>query len=137
VWLAGKARRFSLVLLGAFGAISALHTGIWLFGLMAHTIRGRTQELGIRMAVGAWPGRLRRLVFRQAARLVGAGLVAGLLLFGLASGLMRGMVYGIATLDPATLVGVACVVGMVALAGTWIPARMATQVDPAAALRAD
>jgi predicted permease len=136
-WIAGKARRFSLLLLGAFGAISALLTGIGLFGLMAHTIRGRTQELGIRMAVGAWPERLRGLVFRQAARLVGIGLVAGIVVFALASGLMRGMVYGIGTLDLVTMVGVALVVGIVTLAGTWAPARMATRVDPAAALRAE
>ncbi|MGH7586156.1 MAG: ADOP family duplicated permease [Gemmatimonadales bacterium] len=137
VWLAGKARRFSLLLLTAFGAISALLTGIGLFGLMAHTIRSRTQELGIRLALGAWPGRLRRLVFQQAVRLVAAGLVVGMLAFTLASGLMRRMVYGVATLDAVTLVAVALVVGLVTLLATWAPARMATRVDPAAALRAE
>ncbi len=137
VWSAGKGRRFSLMILAAFGAVSVLLTAIGLFGLMAHMIRTRARELGIRLALGAWPAQLRRLVLRQAATLVGTGVVAGVALFLLGGGLMRGMVYGVVTDDPLTIVAVAMVVVFVALGAVWRPAKMATRINPAAALRAD
>lgn len=137
VWSAGKGRRFSLLILGAFGMVSAALTAIGLFGLMAHMIRMRTRELGIRLALGALPRRLQRLVLRQAAALVALGVALGVVAFLLGGGLMRRMVYGVVTNDPVTIVAVALAVGLLALTAVWQPARMATRIDPAAALRAD
>ncbi len=134
---AAHARRFSLFLLGAFALASVVLTGIGLFGLMAHTIRSRTQELGLRMALGAGPRLLRLLVLGEAARLVSIGVAVGLAAFAAISGVLRNQLYGVAPHDPIALGAAGVVVAGVALLATWAPARMATQIDPASALRVD
>jgi ABC-type antimicrobial peptide transport system permease subunit len=134
---AGKARRFAATILAVFAGISALLTGIGLFGLMSHTVRATTQELGVRLALGAWPALLRSLIFRRSARLVGVGTGIGLVVFLLVSNALRGVLYGVAARDPTTLGAVVLTIAGVSLLASWIPAHMASHVDPVSALHAD
>jgi len=102
---------------------------------MSYTVEQRTQELGIRMALGAGQGDMLKLVVRQGMLLTGIGLVIGLAAsFGL-NRLLADLLFGVKTTDPVTYVAVAAILISVALAATYIPARRATKIDPIAALR--
>ncbi len=134
---AGKPRRFSLMLLSVFGFIALLLTVVGLFGHMSHNVRTREHELGIRMALGAWPGRLIRMVLRQGLVLVALGTVTGLVLaFGL-SRFMSALLYGVAPSDPVTFGAAAVLVFCVGLAASYLPARRVSRVDPVVALRTE
>jgi len=132
---ANAPRRFAMVLLSAFSAIALALTAVGVFGLLAQSVRGRRQELGVRMAVGAWPTSLRNMVVGEGLRLAAAGLAAGLVLLLLTSGLLRRVLYGVPVHDPLTLGGVAVLVLMVATVASWWPALQATRVDPIQVLR--
>lgn len=132
---ANAPRRFAMLLLTAFAAIALALTAVGLFGLLAQSVRGRRQELGVRMAVGAWPGALRNMVVGEGLRLAGVGLATGLALLLLASGLLRRVLYGVPVHDPVTLAGVAILVLVVAIVASWWPALQATRVDPIQVLR--
>jgi putative ABC transport system permease protein len=120
-----------------FAAAALLLATIGLYGVMSYLVAQRQQEMGIRMALGATGGDVTRLVLRGAAQLVAVGLAIGLpLAIGL-SQLLRGALYGVSATDPLTLVGIPLLLSAVALLASWMPARRATRVDPAMALRAD
>lgn len=128
-------RRFAMLLLTAFAAIALALTAVGLFGLLAQTVRARQQELGIRLAVGAWPTALRNMVVREGVWLAGGGLVAGLGLLLLGSGALRNILYGVPAHDPVTIAVVAIVILTIACLASWWPALQATRVDPIRALR--
>lgn len=132
---ANSPRRFAMLLLTAFAGIALALTAVGLFGLLAQSVRGRRQELGVRMAVGAWPASLRNMVVGEGLRLAVAGLAAGIGLLLLTSGLLRRVLYGVPVHDPLTLGGVAILVLVVATVASWWPALQATRVDPIQALR--
>lgn len=132
---AHQPRRFSLVLLSAFGVTALLLTGIGLFGHLRHSILTRQHELGVRLALGAWPGRLVRTVTGQGVALVAVGAVGGLVLAFGASRFMAVLLYRIAPTDPVTFVAAALVVLGVGALASYAPARRVARVDPAAALR--
>ena len=130
-------RRFSLLLLSLFAAIALLLSSLGIYGVMAYSTSQRRHEIGIRMALGAATPDVLRLVLRQGMRLVLLGLAIGL--FG-AWGLSRvlaGQLYGISARDPFTYAAVALLLGTVAFAATWLPARRATRVDPMISLRSE
>jgi putative ABC transport system permease protein len=130
-------RRFSLLLLSLFAAIALLLSSLGIYGVMAYSTSQRRHEIGIRMALGAASPDVLRLVLRQGMGLVLLGLAIGL--FG-AWGLSRvlaGQLYGISARDPLTYAAVATLLGAVALAATWLPARRATRVDPMISLRSE
>jgi putative ABC transport system permease protein len=130
-------RRFSLLLLSLFAAIALLLSSLGIYGVMAYSTSQRRHEIGIRMALGAATPDVLRLVLQQGMRLVLLGLAIGL--FG-AWGLSRvlaGQLYGISARDPFTYVAVALLLGTVAFAATWLPARRATRVDPMISLRSE
>jgi predicted permease len=134
---ARQPRRFSLMLLAAFGLTALLLTAVGLFGHLSHSIRSRERELGVRMALGAWPGRLVRAAAGQGVLLVVTGAVVGLLLaFGL-SRFMAALLYEVAPFDPLTFSATALVVLGLGAAASYVPARRASRVDPAAALRVE
>ena len=127
--------RFSLLLIGVFATIAALLAGVGLYGVMSTIVRQRTAEIGVRMAVGAEPARIFRLVIGQGLLLSGAGMVAGLLAaFGLTR-LMTSMLVGVKATDPSTFAAMAVLFFMIAALASWLPARRAARLDPIAALR--
>jgi putative ABC transport system permease protein len=127
--------RFSLLLIGVFGSIAGLLAGVGLYGVLATTVRHRTAEIGVRMALGAEPAKVFQLVVSQGFRLsaigIGCGLVAA---FGLTQ-LMKAMLVGVRASDPATYVVMVLLFLLIAALSSWIPARRAAALDPVNALR--
>ena len=134
------AQRMAANLLGAMGVLALLLAAIGLYGVMAYAVGQRTQEMGIRLALGASPGSLLSMIVGQGMRLTTAGLVIGLVLalgaFG-SIGAVRTLLPGISPLDPITFVAVPVTLAAIALLATWLPARRAGRVDPLVALRVD
>lgn len=130
-------QRFNLTLVALFAALALTLATIGIYGVVAHWVRQQTREIGVRMALGAAAGDVRKMVLRQTltTTLIGVGL--GLLVAAVASRAMAGLLYGIGALDPLTFGGVSALAIVVALATAWLPARRATSIDPAIALRAD
>ena len=127
--------RFLMLLLGAFGALALLLAAIGIYGIMAYAVRRRTREIGIRMALGARPGDVLRLVVGQGMRLAALGLLIGIFGALLATRLMQKLLFGVSATDPLTFVTIALLLGGIALIATWLPARRAVVTDPTAALR--
>jgi putative ABC transport system permease protein len=130
-------RRASLTLLGAFAGIAMLLAAIGLYGLIAYSVTQRTQEIGVRMALGARARDVLVMVLCQGLSLAAAGVAAGLLAALLLSRLMTGLLYGVGAADPWTFVVVPLVLALVAVLASVLPARRAARVDPMAALRSE
>ena len=132
------AQRMAANLLGAMGVLALLLASIGLYGVMAYAVSQRTQEMGIRLALGASPGSLLNMIVGQGMKLTTIGLVIGLALslaaFG-SIGAVRTLLPGISPLDPITFIAVPIVLGLIALLASWIPGRRAGRVDPLVALR--
>jgi putative ABC transport system permease protein len=128
-------RRFVLILAIAFGLLALTLAAVGVYGVMALVVSERTQEMGIRLALGAEPKRVLGLVVRQGAVLAGAGIAIGFLAALALTPMMSGQLYGVAAMDPATLAGVPLLLLFVALAACVVPARRAMRVDPVTALR--
>jgi putative ABC transport system permease protein len=120
--------------LGVLGLILAL---VGLYGVVAYAAAQRTHEIGIRMALGARPGEILRLMAGQALLLVGAGLLLGLGAAFAAGRLLRGFFVGASGTDPVTYAAVTLLLAFIALAACYIPARRATRIDPMVALRGE
>ena len=108
-----------------------------MFGVVAGLVSERTREIGIRMALGATPGEVGRLMVRQGMRLPLLGIALGAVLAIPAAQTLRGLVYGVSPRDPRVFITVVLGLGVVALVATIIPARRATRVDPRIAMGAD
>ena len=127
--------RFNMWLMTVFGAAALLLAAIGIYGLMAYSVEQRTQELGIRMALGAQAADVRRMVVAQGMGLAALGLAIGLAAaFGLAR-LIESFLFGVTTRDPLVFAGVPAVLALVALVAVWLPAIRASRVDPIDALR--
>src|SRR5262249_49475366 len=122
-------------LAGAFAAAALLLAAIGLYAVMAASVRQRHAEIGIRLALGATPARLRRLVLSEGLRLAGAGAGLGLALALAATRALRGLLFGIDPLDLPTLLAAAVLLVAAAALACSLPARRATAVDPASVLR--
>ena len=129
--------RLSALLLAVFGVSALVLAGVGLYAMLAFAVRRRTRELAIRQALGASHARLRSMVLRQAARLACGGILAGLAAALPAGQLLGSQLFGITARDSVMLVTVASIVGAFALAAAYVPARRATQSDPAMLLRND
>jgi predicted permease len=129
--------RFNLVLIGLFAGLALVLGAVGIYGVMAYSVSQRTQEIGIRMALGAHRSDVTNLVLRQGMRLAGMGIGIGLLGSFAVSQLLQSQLFEINATDPATLSGVSLMLGMVAALACWIPARRAAKVDPMVALRSE
>ena len=132
-WLAEK--RFLLLLAGLFAGAALALAAVGIYGLVAFSVTRRTQEIGIRVALGAQRSDVLRLVIGEGARLAGIGVVIGVALSFAVTQLMSSLLFGIKATDPVTFLGVAVVLALVALIASYIPARRAMRLDPISALR--
>jgi putative ABC transport system permease protein len=130
-------QRFYAVMLGVFAGVSALLAAIGVYGVLAYAVAQRTQEIGVRMALGARAGQVLSLVMRRGLALTIAGVAAGLIVAAAAARSIESMLFGIAPFDPSAFAAVAIGFALVAAIASYFPARRATAVDPVVALRHD
>jgi putative ABC transport system permease protein len=126
---------YMAALMGVFGLLALVLSSVGVYGVMAYVVAGQTQEIGIRMALGAPRGRVLAMLFRRGMQTVLAGLLVGLVpAYGLAR-LLRAAVFGVTAVGPAVFAGIPLVLACAAAAAIYIPARRALKIDPMAALR--
>jgi predicted permease len=128
--------RFAAGAMGVFSALALLLAGLGIYTVVSFTVARRSSELGIRIALGAERSGVVRMVVWEVATIVGVGIAAGGILWSLAATRLGGLVFGVGTLDPLTLVGSVGVLLAVSWLAAWIPARRAARADPLEALRA-
>jgi predicted permease len=129
------ARRFSMILLGIFAALALLLSSVGIYGVISYLVGQRTQEIGIRVALGARRWDVLRLVLSHSVKMAVLGVFIGVAASFALTRLMAKMLYGVSATDPATFLAVAVLLTCVALAASYIPARRAMRVDPIVALR--
>ncbi len=130
-------QQFSMVLLSAFSIASLVLAAIGIYGILAYSVSERTREIGVRVALGAEPGRIVVLVIRSAAQFVILGALVGLTGAFALTGFLKSMLFQIGPRDPLTFVVVTAILAAIALAAAYLPARRAAHLDPTEALRAD
>jgi len=127
--------RFNTALLGVFALIGFLLAAVGIYGVISCDVSERTHEIGIRVALGAQPGDVLKLVLGQGARLAGYGIAAGMVAAFALTRLMAAMLYGVKATDAYTFAAIPVVLGAVALAASYLPSRRALRLDPVTALR--
>ncbi|HEV2669204.1 MAG TPA: FtsX-like permease family protein, partial [Blastocatellia bacterium] len=129
--------RLMATLSGFFGALAALLASIGLYGVLSYAVAQRTQEIGVRLALGADRGRIVKMIMREATLLLAIGLAAGIVLALAAAKTAGALLYGLRPHDPATYLLAVTLLAAVAAAASYLPARRASRVDPMVALRCD
>jgi putative ABC transport system permease protein len=128
-------RSFMMMLLSVFGGLALALASVGIYGVISYAVSQRTREIGVRMALGARPADVLRMVLTEGLKLVAAGVVIGIVAATMLTRLLEGMVYGVSMRDPLVFVLVNLLLVTVSLAACYIPARRAMRVDPLAALR--
>jgi ABC-type antimicrobial peptide transport system permease subunit len=128
-------RQFTMLVLGLFAGIALLLPAVGIYGVLAYSVAQRTQEIGIRMALGADPRSVVSLMLRSALGSVGAGMIAGLAAALIATRALQSFLFGVEPIDPLAFASAATLLAAVAWVAGYIPARRATRVDPLVALR--
>ncbi len=128
-------QRIAAMLLSIFAACALALAAVGIFGVMSYTVSARTQEIGVRIAIGAGRGHVLQLVLGHVARLAAIGLGIGVVILLLAGKALEGLLYGVRAADPTTMAIVAAGLGLVAGVAAWIPASRASRIDPVEALR--
>ena len=130
------ARRFVVLLGAGFAVFGLLLSALGIYAVVSYSVNQRTREFGIRMALGATPGGVRTGVLQETGRLAVAGMVIGLPLSWAVARMIRSLLFGVGAADPLTFVAVLVTLASVAALAGYLPARRATRLDPANALRA-
>jgi predicted permease len=128
-------QRISAVLLSVFAGVALVLAAIGIYGVMSYAVSARTQEMGVRLAVGAQRRDVIWLVLGQVLRLSVVGLAIGIVVLLVAGRALEGLLFGVRAADPATIAIVTCILAAVALVAAWAPAARASRVDPIEALR--
>lgn len=129
------APRIGAELLGTFGLLALLLAALGTYGVMSYSVSQRTQEIGIRMSLGAQAGDVRQLILASGLAMVSTGVAAGLVFSTLLARAMNSLLFGIGSFDAPSFLGTSALLILVAMAACWIPARRAMRVDPLIALR--
>jgi putative ABC transport system permease protein len=129
------AQRFNLILLGVFAALGLLLTAVGIYGVMAYSVSQRTHEIGLRIALGAKPGDVLKLIMKQGMTLALVGVVIGIVASFALTRVIKNLLFNVSATDALTFVAVSLALSSVALIACWIPARRATKVEPIIALR--
>ena len=129
-------RRLNAALISSFGILAVIIAAVGIGGVLALSVSARTNEIGIRMSLGADSGRVQRMILREGGVLVARGLVLGVAGAYVASGVIRGLLFGVVPHDPVTFVGVAAMMAVIGIVACWIPALRAARIDPAITMRA-
>jgi ABC-type antimicrobial peptide transport system permease subunit len=128
-------RRLNAVLVSSFSVLAVIIAAVGIAGVLAFSVSARTNEIGIRMSLGADSGRVQRMILWEGGALLVAGLLLGVVGALAGSRLMSGLLFGVAPHDPTTLAVVAVLMGVVGVAACWLPALRAARIDPAVAIR--
>jgi putative ABC transport system permease protein len=129
-------RRLNAALIASFGLLALIIAAVGIASVLAFSVSARTIEIGIRMSLGADPGRVLRMVLREGGVLLAAGLVLGFAGAFLSARVIQGLLFGVAPHDPVTFVGVAAMMAVIGVVACWIPAHRAARIDPAITMRA-
>src|SRR5262249_47990788 len=128
-------RRVTLILLGLFSALALVLAGIGIYGVISYSVAQRTQEIGIRMALGARREDVMTMILLQGARIAAAGVAIGVLGAFALTRYLEKLLFAVSPADPATFASVAFVLVLVAMLASYIPARRTLRIDPMTALR--
>jgi predicted permease len=128
-------RRLNAALISSFGILALIIATVGIAGVLAFSVSARTNEIGIRMSLGADPGRVQRMILKEGSVLLAVGLVLGVVGAFFAAGVIRGLLYGVAPRDPTTFIVVAVTMATIGIGACWIPALRASRVDPAITMR--
>jgi predicted permease len=128
-------RRINAMLIGSFSVLALVIAAIGIAAVLAFSVSARTTEIGIRMSLGADSGMVQRMVLAEGGVLLAAGLVLGVLGAALTTRLIQGLLFGVTPNDPATIVSVAAMMTAIGVGAAWLPARRASKIDPAMAMR--
>jgi putative ABC transport system permease protein len=130
-------QRFYAVTLGVFAAVAALLAAVGIYGLLTYAVIQRTQEIGIRMAIGAQRGQVLALVLRRGLTLTAIGILLGILASAVSTRVLQGLLFGVTPLDSRTFLLVSLLFALIAAFASYLPARRATKVDALVALRTE
>jgi predicted permease len=128
-------RRLNAALVSSFGILAVIIAAVGIAGVLAFSVSTRTNEIGIRMSLGADGGRVQRMILREGGVLLAIGLVVGVAGASVAARVIRGLLFGVAPHDPTTFIAVAVMMAGIGIAACWIPALRAARIDPAITMR--
>jgi putative ABC transport system permease protein len=128
-------RRLNAALVSSFGILAVIIAAVGIAGVLAFSVSARTNEIGIRMSLGADRGRVQRMILGEGGVLLAIGLVSGVACAYLAADVIHGLLFGIAPHDPTTFIGVAAMMAAIGIVACWIPALRAARIDPAITMR--
>ena len=130
-------RRFTMLLIGVFASLALVLASIGIYGVVAYTVSERSHEIGVRLALGAQPRNVVAMLVGQGMTLAAGGAAAGIVLAIAITRVMTGLLFGVSATDPATFTVITAALALVAALACYLPARRATRVNPAIALRSD